>query len=232
MDDYIANKIDDGFWSIEDGGVRCFLFKGDKQSLLIDTGYGTGDLKAAVAELIGEDPMLVLTHADGDHVGCNQSFGLAYMHPAEYAHYHEGTRKHWPAAPLWEGDVIDLGPRRLEVILIPGHTPGSIALLDRANRFLIGGDSIQNGTIFMFGGARDMPAYIESMKKLSKMTDRFDTVYASHADLSVDADFIPYLVQTAQAILDGNIQPTELEPSHRNYGKCQLFQTEKVGFYY
>ena len=28
--------------------------------------------------------------------------------------------------PLWEGDVIDLGYWKFEVILTPGHTPGSI----------------------------------------------------------------------------------------------------------
>lgn len=33
--------------------------------------------------------------------------------------------------PLWEGTVIDLGFWKFEVILTPGHTPGSIMLLDR-----------------------------------------------------------------------------------------------------
>ena len=41
--------------------------------------------------------------------------------------------------PLKEGDIIDLGDRPLEIIDNPGHTPGSIAILDVKNRVLIGG---------------------------------------------------------------------------------------------
>jgi glyoxylase-like metal-dependent hydrolase (beta-lactamase superfamily II) len=33
---------------------------------------------------------------------------------------------------LYAGDVIDPGGAQLEVDLMPGHTPGSIILLDRA----------------------------------------------------------------------------------------------------
>ncbi len=47
--------------------------------------------------------------------------------------------------------MIDLGAMKFEALLIPGHTPGSIALLDRENRLLIGGDSVQRGTVLMVG---------------------------------------------------------------------------------
>ncbi len=232
MEAYRINKIEDGFWSIDDKHVRCFLLKGEKRSLLIDTGFGTGDLKKIVQELVGEVPMLAITHADGDHIGCNKNFGTTHMHPSEYANYHGGLCKGLPTVPLWEGDVIDLGGRLLEIVLIPGHTPGSIAFLDRENRFLIGGDSIQNGAIFMFGPARDMPAYLTSMQKLLSMKDLFDTVYASHADLSVDSNLLSALAQGAQEVLAGTITGTEPDKSHRNYGKCLLYQAGPVSFWY
>ncbi len=59
---------------------------------------------------------------------------------------------------LWEGTVIDLGFWKFEVILTPGHTPGSIMLLDREKRLLISGDTIQAGDIYMFGPGRNLPA--------------------------------------------------------------------------
>ena len=63
--------------------------------------------------------------------------------------------------PAFEGDIIDLGERKLEVIHVPGHTPGSITLLDREERCLIGGDPVQiDGEIYMFGLHRDMEAYV------------------------------------------------------------------------
>jgi len=45
-----------------------------------------------------------------------------------------------PTALLHDGDIIDLGGRRLEVICTPGHSPGSMCLLDRQNRILFTGD--------------------------------------------------------------------------------------------
>jgi glyoxylase-like metal-dependent hydrolase (beta-lactamase superfamily II) len=45
-------------------------------------------------------------------------------------------------SPLSPGDTVDLGDRTLEVLHIPGHTPGQIALLDRDAGVLIGADVI------------------------------------------------------------------------------------------
>ncbi|MBW9152261.1 MBL fold metallo-hydrolase [Clostridium estertheticum] len=46
--------------------------------------------------------------------------------------------------PVKEGHVFDLGERELEVMYLPGHTNGSIALLDRKNRVLFSGDTISS----------------------------------------------------------------------------------------
>ncbi|MGF2526011.1 MBL fold metallo-hydrolase, partial [Ralstonia pseudosolanacearum] len=68
--------------------------------------------------------------------------------------------------PVYHGDIISLGHRDLEVISLPGHTPGSIAVLDRKYRALFSGDPIQDGRIFMFGVQREMHAYRLSLKRL------------------------------------------------------------------
>lgn len=43
--------------------------------------------------------------------------------------------------PLKDGDEIDLGDKKLIVKDFPGHTPGSITLLDPAMRFIYAGDA-------------------------------------------------------------------------------------------
>ena len=43
--------------------------------------------------------------------------------------------------PLKDGDEIDLGNKKLIVKDFPGHTPGSITLLDPAMRFIYAGDA-------------------------------------------------------------------------------------------
>ena len=210
MQNYEIIQLDETSWRIEDSGVRCFLFAGERKALLVDSGFGTGDLKAVVQSLTALPIMVVNTHADMDHTGCNAQFGTVYMHPAEYDRYQGKNRKMPTAAlPLWEGDVIDLGNRRLEVILIPGHTPGSIALLDEQNRFLIGGDSVQAGNIFMFGPGRNLPAYLAGMEKLQGMRARFDTVYPSHGDFPVGADILDGLIAGGNKVLAGEVNGTK-----------------------
>ena len=205
---YELIKINESSWRIEEkSSVRSFLFAGADKALLIDSGYGTGDLRDEIGKITDLPVILVNTHADRDHIGCNRQFGKAYMHPAEFDRYSQASGIN--ADALWEGDVIDLGTRRFEVILIPGHTPGSIALFDAENRVLVSGDSVQAGMIFMFGPGRNIGAYIHSMKKLSNMRGRFDTVYPSHGPFPVDACIINSLITGAERIRSGEIEGTK-----------------------
>lgn len=195
---YEVFRLDESCWRIEEDGVRCFLFIGDSRALLIDTGFGTGDLRGTISEITDLPVMLVNTHADGDHLGCNHQFAACHMHPAEYDRYMQKMGREAKAPrPLWEGDSIDLGNRALEIILIPGHTPGSIALLDRENRALFSGDSVQDGRIFMFGPGRNLGAYIASMEKLVQRAPSFQSVHPSHGSVSLPAAVIAPLMEGA-----------------------------------
>ena len=46
-----------------------------------------------------------------------------------------------------EGDTVDLGDRRLTVLHLPGHSPGSIGLLDERNGVLLSGDTLYAGRL-------------------------------------------------------------------------------------
>lgn len=203
---YEVHQIDASCWRIEENGVRAFLITGTEKALLVDTGFGTGNIKEIVDNMTDLPLMLVNTHTDRDHIGCNLLFEKAYMHPSEYDRYHQGGGAGLAVEPLWEGDRIDLGGRSFEVILIPGHTPGSIALLDAENRVLFSGDSVQAGTIYMFGPGRNIKAYIASMIKLDAISNRFDTVYPSHGPIPVSSDILGGLIIGAKRILNGEFQ--------------------------
>ena len=205
-------KIEDHFWIFEEDGVRSFLFEGTDRAMLVDTGFGTLPLGEMTAELTPLPVFLVNTHTDKDHTGRNREFGPACMHPAEMDRYQsslpEGCRPE-DVRPLWEGEVIDLGRWRFEVILTPGHTPGSIMLLEREKRMLISGDTIQDGTIFMFGLGRNMPAFQSSLKRMMAMADAFDTVWPSHGSCPLTADIIPGILRGTQDLLDGKLLSQE-----------------------
>ena len=141
---------------IEDGGVRFFLLTGTERALLIDSGMTVQNAKEIAESLTTLPVSLLNTHADRDHIGSNASFASCYMHPAEEPNYRRSGGKN-EIVPVEDGGVLDLGGRELEIVHLPGHTPGSIALLDRKNKWLFSGDPIQDGEIYMFGIHRDMP---------------------------------------------------------------------------
>ena len=135
MSTYTTTKIMKNFYSIAlHDMVRCFLLLGEREALLVDTCTGEGDLKAVVEGITKLPVTVVFTHADRDHIGAAKHFERRLMHPSEFDYY--ASKNEEPAAmeALWEDDILDIGTFRFEVILLPGHTPGSIALLEADRR--------------------------------------------------------------------------------------------------
>ena len=202
----------EGTWRIDDGGVRFFLLAGTEKALLIDSGMTVRNAKE-IAETLTELPLELLnTHADRDHIGSNAEFERFYMHPDEEPVYRRSGLG-GELLPVRDGDSLDLGDRELRIFHLPGHTPGSIAVLDVKNRALISGDPIQEkGRIYMFGGHRDLGAYVRSLEGLEAYTGLFDEIWPSHAELPLEPSVIRRLREGAQAVLDGKISgtPTEL----------------------
>ncbi|MCM1162464.1 MAG: MBL fold metallo-hydrolase [Roseburia sp.] len=226
-----AIEITNHFWIIEENGVRSFLFEGDKKAMLIDTGFGTLQIRRLVAELTDLPVFLVNTHTDKDHTGCNKDFKPVYMHPAEMEHYKNSLPKGCrmeDVYPLWEGDIIDLGFWKFEVILTPGHTPGSIMLLEREKRMLISGDLIQDGDIFLFGAGRNIHAFQCSLRKILAMADAFDSIFPSHGSYPLTADIIPGILQGVQDMVAGKL--LEQEPPWPM--PCKKYVCDVAGFLY
>ena len=82
---YQVRELQPGLWAIEDGHVRMFLLEGSEKALLLDTGFGTGDLCRLISSLTKKPLMLVISNSDRDHVGgCAQFEGDVFLHPAEF----------------------------------------------------------------------------------------------------------------------------------------------------
>ena len=198
-------QINENSWRIEDSGVRLFLLTGSEKALLIDSGRDLHHARDIAESLTSLPVSLLNTHADADHIGSNMQFDAFYMHPAEEPVYRRGGRT-GVILPVEEGDTMNLGQRELRIIHLPGHTPGSIAVLDVQNRVLISGDPIQeNGRIFMFGSHRNMEDYIHSLEHLETFTNEFDEIWPSHADIPISPSVIGGLHDGAKAVLSGKI---------------------------
>lgn len=87
-----------------------------------------------------------------------------------------------PTSLVADGDVIDLGDRRLEVLHVPGHTPGSIALWEAGTGLLFSGDTVYVQSRLGFD---DLEAAALSLRRLARLPVR--RVHAGH-DRSFDGD--------------------------------------------
>lgn len=179
--------------------ANLWHIRGRDLDLVIDTGNGIASLRAAMAELLDRPILAVATHGHVDHAGGHHEFAERAIHPAEaaalegdeaanLAPYLRGHAAPLTAVPtdgwsleaftvkaapatrlLAEGDRIDLGGRAVTVLHLPGHSPGSIGLLDEAAGLLFSGDAIYDGELLDDLPHSDVAAYEATMLRLKAL---------------------------------------------------------------
>lgn len=91
------------------------------------------------------------------------------------AHHFSGAE---PTRLVAEGDTIDLGDRRFEVLHLPGHSPGSVALWDAAEGILVAGDVIYDGILIDTTADAHIPTYLQTMERVRELP--VQVVHAGH----------------------------------------------------
>ncbi len=91
------------------------------------------------------------------------------------AHHFAGAE---PTRLVGEGAVIDLGDRRFEVLHLPGHSPGSVALWDAAHGILVAGDVIYDGILIDTTADAHIPTYLHTMERVRELPVR--VVHSGH----------------------------------------------------
>ena len=99
---------------------------------------------------------------------------------------------------LKEGDIVKIGNGDLEVLHVPGHSPGSICLYDKKDGFVIVGDTLFQGSI----GRSDLPGgnhrqLVDAIKNKLLTLPKETEVYSGHGDpttIGMEWDSNPYLI--------------------------------------
>lgn len=212
------------FYVLDDNRVRQFLITGDKNALLIDTGFEDSHVIDTVRHITELPVTVLMTHGDMDHAGGLKDFGKCYLNEKDWNMIPEGIE----LLPLNEGDSFECGGYNFEIIEIPGHTYGSIALFDRDKKLLLPGDSVQkNGAIFLFGDHRNFDMYIESQKKLCSLIDQTEVIIPCHADYPVEPEYIEQNLTDALNLKDG-----KLSKEKHPFLPCFVYKGESTEFYY
>ena len=103
--------------------------------------------------------------------------------------------------PISDGDVFDLGGRKLEVVDAGGHTPGSVVLIDDKTRIAFCGDACNSNTLLEFETSLPVNVYLQNLKRLATYSDRFDMMYGGHEVF--DKSIIEEGIETAAKVVAG-----------------------------
>jgi len=189
---FTFNPIEENTYILYDESGRC---------IIVDAGCYTKGEQEELAEFIQENGLIpekiINTHGHFDHLlgnsFCREKYHIPfYIHKDDVsmvagaenmAEFFGISLKHVspPDGLLKEGTKITLGKSFLEVIHLPGHSPGGVAFYNKEQNFLLSGDSLFRGGI----GRTDFPGgnennLIKAIKEKVMVLPEETIIYTGH----------------------------------------------------
>jgi glyoxylase-like metal-dependent hydrolase (beta-lactamase superfamily II) len=185
-----------------------WLVRGSERDLVVDTGSGIVPPAPIVEAVSGKPVLAVALNCYYDHAGGWHSFAERACHPLDApalidpaeenslvskyltdeallalprAGYLTADYRMAGAEPtrlLEEGDVVDLGDRLLEVLHMPGRSPGGIALWEAATGSLFTSDMLYDGEHGLAWPPDDPQSYTASLRRMRDLP--VSRVYPGH----------------------------------------------------
>lgn len=265
-----VEKINESTWRINEFNlVNAFLLEGKKNSALIDTGCGIGEIDKCVKEITDKMLYVLLTHSHPDHAGgvyhfkslpiymnsdddslklwgmrTDNGFRRMYIETRGPRLYDGEIRNLYSLLPndnpdctsfdyinIDDGSIIDLGERTLECIHTPGHTDGSICFLDRKNRLLFSGDTINRSIILMRqpdNSTKLIKIFHDSLLKIWRHEKEFDSLIIGHGNPILEKSIIKDYLEITDGLLSGSLRGSYEESGFRKgdvirYGNAELW---------
>ena len=247
---------------IDPMGVGGTLIRGNERALLIDTGFGLWDIRPAVRRATSLPLIVMNSHVHTDHSGGNYLFETVYIPEVEREKLFDGsidrerdslfqswrfTRPHLKQY-MTEGvrltdrlsrtrylplpEAFDLGGRKLEIMLLGGHTRASSAVIDPSTRTAFVGDAISPTLWLFLHPTGTIAEYAARLEAFSQRTD-IDWLQLSHKSTPFPFAFAAYL---REFVLRANLKNAEIWPNNRfsatvyryaeqntPYGEMELF---------
>lgn len=217
-----AKAVANGTWLILSDGDYSYLLEGEDEAIVIDSGYGAGNIRA-FCQTLTTKPIynIINTHDHFDHTANNSYFDCAYMsaetRPLATIPFPSFAGIDFPrdykVVEVDDGDIVPLRGRDLQVFKIPDHAVGSIVILDRRERILFSGDELGmamgkplNGTVERWA------AYME---KLLIHRTEFDRILGGFGE--IDGGILEKYLENALYILAGHEGLSIKEPPFPNF---------------
>ena len=229
-----------------------YLFIGETQSLLFDTGSYLGDITSLRA--VGREQSLIAlpSHMHFDHLGSITRLDRIAVPNLDILRACCTGDQLTPTTDLflgeWEdrdpptfnvsewldiGGVIDLGDRQFTLLHTPGHSPDSVSLWEPEEERLFAADFLYPGELLANIPGASLLEYLQTAERLVRLASSAMTIFAAHSDLGPhDTPTAPTLGQQEfKALVEGlhMLQKSALDPA----GEDQtLVLTEDVSLVY
>jgi glyoxylase-like metal-dependent hydrolase (beta-lactamase superfamily II) len=110
---------------------------------------------------------------------------------------------------IQDGEILDLGDRKIEILQTPGHTPDALCILDRQNRILFTGDTFYAGPIYLYSPETDFDAYARSVNRLATLEKDVDALLTAHNSPEAPSSALGRLKEAVEKIRSGEMKPME-----------------------
>lgn len=168
--------VDNNVWVLGD----------DATCIVIDAPHSVNDILAVVDGRTVE--AIVCTHGHDDHVRMAPALAELtgapiLLHPADRVVWDLTHPDTAPDGDLTDGQLLDLGGERIEVIHTPGHAPGAVCLHVPALGVVFSGDTLFSGGPGATGRSfSDFPTILDSIRnRLFALPDE-TRVLTGHGD--------------------------------------------------
>ena len=172
---------------------------GKRRAAVVDPSASAARILDLIKEKQAELEFIVMTHGHFDHImaidalrertnlpAYNHEYDAEMLPDGEknaYSIFFGEDKAYRPAEKtLQNGDVLTLGCDKLEIIAVPGHSKGSICLLNQKDGFLITGDTLfasGYGRYDLYGGNIQMLTH--SLLYLRDLDENL-VIYPGHGD--------------------------------------------------
>lgn len=191
-----TGQIADSVYTIKESFVNIYLVKGNNGYIVIDGGNSVNGIKEGLIKLnISPDSVVavLLTHTDDDHIKALSLFPKASIYISKQEEklingetsrflFFGNTLLGKSYMTLEDNQILNLLNIKIQGILVPGHTPGSMCYLIN-DKYLFTGDalSLKNGEIGRFNQFFNMDSETaaKSMEKLVNLPSA-EFIFTAH----------------------------------------------------
>lgn len=197
--------------------THCYLLCGTKKAVLIDTGLGVANIRNMVDKITNLPVEVITTHVHWDHIGGHKYFDYIAVHEKEYqwlaksfpiplevvkrnlmrekcefpASFRTEQYEIYQGEPnqiIKDGDIIDLGERKMMVIHTPGHSPGHCCFYEKDRKYLYSGDLIYSGCLDAFYPTTNPQLFWNSVKRVNML--EISKILPGHHELEINVEII------------------------------------------